>query len=48
MPTGMHKGKVVDRQKFEKIKDEYYKLRGYDVKTGIPTRKTLEGYHLLC
>jgi aldehyde:ferredoxin oxidoreductase len=42
IPTGMHKGKVVDRQKFEKMKDEYYELRGYDVKTGIPTRKTLE------
>lgn len=30
------KGAVVDREKFEKMKDDYYRLRGWDVKTGIP------------
>jgi aldehyde:ferredoxin oxidoreductase len=42
VPTGMHKGKVFDRKKFEKMKDEYYMLRGYNTETGIPTRETLE------
>lgn len=42
LPKGMHKGKVVDKQKFEKMLDDYYTLRGWDIKTGIPTRKKLE------
>jgi aldehyde:ferredoxin oxidoreductase len=39
---GRYKGDILDRDKFEKMKDDYYKLRGWDAKTGIPTRKTLE------
>lgn len=35
------KGQVVDREKFEEIKEEYYRLRGWDVKTGIPTREKM-------
>jgi aldehyde:ferredoxin oxidoreductase len=35
------KNEVVDRQKFEKMKDEYYKLRGWDVATGLQTRRKL-------
>ncbi len=35
------KGEVVDRQKFEQMKDEYYRLRGWDVTTGIPTPEKL-------
>ncbi|MEE8472428.1 MAG: aldehyde ferredoxin oxidoreductase N-terminal domain-containing protein, partial [Dehalococcoidia bacterium] len=31
------KGEVFDRQKFEKMKDEYYALRGWDVATGLQT-----------
>ena len=34
--------RVLDRVKFEKLKDEYYTLRGWDIKTGNPTRKKLE------
>ncbi|MBU2608870.1 MAG: hypothetical protein KKF26_06080, partial [Chloroflexi bacterium] len=30
-------GMVVDRGKFEQIKDEYYQLRGWNVKTGVQT-----------
>ena len=26
----------------EKMKDDYYELMGWDVKTGLPTRATLE------
>ncbi len=40
------KGAVLDRQKFEQVKDEYYGLRGWDVGTGLQTRATLEGLGL--
>ena len=33
---------VLDRQKFEKIKDEYYAIRGWDVSTGLQTKTKLE------
>ena len=32
----------VDRENFEKAKDTYYRLRGWDVGTGLPTRLKLE------
>jgi aldehyde:ferredoxin oxidoreductase len=38
---GPWKGEVLDREKFEAMKDEYYFLRGWD-KDGRPTEKTLE------
>jgi len=36
------KGRVVDREAFEKMKDEYYQLRKWDVATGLQTRAQLE------
>jgi aldehyde:ferredoxin oxidoreductase len=30
----------------EKLKDEYYRLRGWDINTGAPTRETLEKFEL--
>ena len=36
------KGAVLDREKFEQVKDEYYSLRGWDVGTGLQTRAKLE------
>jgi aldehyde:ferredoxin oxidoreductase len=39
---GPQKGKTLDKKKFEKMKDEYYALRGWDVATGVPSRKRLE------
>jgi len=39
-------GATVDRQGFEQMKDEYYKIRGWDVDTGFQTRETLEGLGL--
>ena len=36
------KGAVVERDKFENMKDEYYQLRRWDVATGLQTRATLE------
>jgi aldehyde:ferredoxin oxidoreductase len=35
-------GEILDRAKFEKMKDEYYDSRGWDKKTGIPTEATLK------
>jgi len=35
-------GAVVDRQEFERLRDEYYQLRGWDVPSGLQTRRTLE------
>jgi aldehyde:ferredoxin oxidoreductase len=36
------KGEVVDRNEFERMKDEYYQLRGWDVATGLQTKSKLE------
>jgi aldehyde:ferredoxin oxidoreductase len=36
------KGKAVDRGKFEEMKNEYYELRGWDVKTGFIKKDTLK------
>jgi len=38
----VRKGKTVDRAEFERMKDEYYALRGWDVPTGLQTKKKLE------
>ncbi|MFH2044327.1 MAG: aldehyde ferredoxin oxidoreductase N-terminal domain-containing protein [Pseudomonadota bacterium] len=35
-------GAVVDKDKFETLKDEYYQLRGWDVATGLQTKAKLE------
>ena len=40
------KGMTLDREEFEKMKDEYYTLRGWDMKTGLPTRNRLEDLDL--
>ncbi|MEM2890582.1 MAG: aldehyde ferredoxin oxidoreductase family protein [Candidatus Hadarchaeum sp.] len=34
--------KRLDRETFERLKDRYYELRGWDVKTGHPTKTKLE------
>ncbi len=35
------KGKVLNREKFEKMKDEFYELRGWDVASGLQTKAKL-------
>ena len=35
-------GHTIDRDEFRKAMDRYYQLRGWDPKTGIPTRANLE------
>jgi len=39
-------GAVVDRDKFEEMKGEYYNLRGWDVETGLPTETKLQELQL--
>jgi aldehyde:ferredoxin oxidoreductase len=39
--TGLVNGPI-DKAKFEVLKDRYYKLRGWDINTGRPTRAKLE------
>jgi aldehyde:ferredoxin oxidoreductase len=39
-------GTVVDRDKFEDMKSEYYGLRCWDVETGLPTRAKLSELQL--
>lgn len=41
IPTGPAKGKVLTRDKLDRLLDDYYKLRGWD-ENGVPTRDTLE------
>lgn len=36
------KGKAIDRKKFEEMREEYYRLRGWDPQTGIPTLEKLK------
>jgi aldehyde:ferredoxin oxidoreductase len=40
------KGAVLDRQRFEGLKDEYYHLRGWDEATGLQTGENLSGLGL--
>jgi aldehyde:ferredoxin oxidoreductase len=37
VPVSM-KGSILDKTEFEKLKDEFYTLRGWDVATGLQTR----------
>ena len=39
-------GKTLNRDKVEKLLDEYYEARGWDRETTAPTRKTLEFLNL--
>ncbi len=40
------KGMVVEREKFEQMKDEYYQIRGWDVATGLQKRSKLAELNL--
>ena len=42
MPDGDQAGSILDRAKFEKMKDEYYSLRGWDNESGYPKENTLK------
>jgi len=40
------KGKALARDEFEQMRDEYYRLRGWDGETGFITREKLMGLKL--
>jgi aldehyde:ferredoxin oxidoreductase len=40
-PDGPDKGRLVNREEWEKLKDEYYEERGWDKKTAIPSARKL-------
>jgi len=40
------RGRSINRDKFEAWKTKYYELEGWDMKTGWPTRRTLESLGL--
>lgn len=40
------RGKAVDREKFETLLEEYYRLRGWDEKTGFLKKRTLSALNL--
>ena len=42
VPDGPQEGKRLDKALFEKMKDEYYSLRGWDVETGYQKESTLK------
>jgi aldehyde:ferredoxin oxidoreductase len=46
LDAGPHKGAIIEEDRFEKMKDTYYQKRGWDVKTGVPKRETLEKFGL--
>jgi aldehyde:ferredoxin oxidoreductase len=41
LSKGKYEGAVLDRGKFEAMKDEYYMLRGWDKQTGAPTKEKM-------
>ncbi len=47
LERGKYEGAVLKRSKFEQMKDEYYELRGWDIKTGIPTKEKLSELNLI-
>jgi aldehyde:ferredoxin oxidoreductase len=40
--TGPHTGQKLSRPHFEAMKDEYYELRGWDLKSGLPRKEKLD------
>lgn len=40
------KGKALEKDKFEQMRDEYYKLRGWDISTGLLQKETLKELNL--
>ncbi len=44
--AGQYEGFALSKEKYDKMLDEYYELRGWDQDTGWPTRKCLENLDL--
>jgi aldehyde:ferredoxin oxidoreductase len=46
LKAGASKGQVISGEDLDMMLDEYYSLRGWDEKTGIPTRERLTALRL--
>ncbi len=46
LPEGPYKGEAFPEDVFERMLDDFYRLRGWNRKTGIPTRERLEKLEL--
>lgn len=42
LTIGISKGQMISREDFEYMLDDYYKIRGWNVKTGLPTTDTIK------
>jgi aldehyde:ferredoxin oxidoreductase len=47
LDSGPHKGAIIEPERFEKMKDTYYRKRGWDIETGVPKGETLEKFGLM-
>jgi aldehyde:ferredoxin oxidoreductase len=41
IPDGPMKGSIIPKETLERLKDDYYTYRGWDLKTGNPTKEKL-------
>jgi len=46
LQSGSSKGQLISREDLNKMLDEYYTVRGWDLGTGVPTRKKLKELNL--
>ena len=42
LPEGLYKGEAIPKETLDKMLDYYYEMRGWNVTTGIPSKKKLE------
>jgi aldehyde:ferredoxin oxidoreductase len=47
VPEGPNEGLVTDQKMLDGLLDEYYRMHGWDLQTGIPKRETVESLGLL-
>lgn len=46
IPGGPLKGSFIDKDKFETMLEDYYQMRGWDRRTGIPTQERLQALEI--
>ncbi|MDP4159599.1 MAG: aldehyde ferredoxin oxidoreductase C-terminal domain-containing protein, partial [Bacillota bacterium] len=46
VPSGFAKGSVLDKERWDKMLDEYYEIHGWDKETSLPTKETLKNLGL--
>ena len=42
LPDGQYKGQRISREELQSMLDNYYEIRGWDKRTGIPTAAKLK------